>query len=48
MFKWNKHFAQVLKPNFYNKYGLHSNKILVINKKSELDSFLKDLDYNRI
>lgn len=40
MFKWNRHFEQVGKPNFHNKFGIYSNKILVINNKSEVKSYL--------
>ncbi|QOR64962.1 DNA topology modulation protein FlaR [Cytobacillus suaedae] len=36
MFKWNRHFEEVGKVNFFNKYGLHKNKIEVINNTKNL------------
>lgn len=40
MFKWNRHFEQVGKPNFFNKFNIHRNKILIIKNKNEIKSFL--------
>jgi len=40
MFKWNRHFEEVGKPNFLKKYGKHSDKILVIDNKESLDKYL--------
>ena len=31
MFKWNRHFEEVGKVNFFNKYVVHKDKIKVIN-----------------
>ncbi|KOP78695.1 DNA topology modulation protein FlaR [Lysinibacillus sp. FJAT-14745] len=36
MFKWNRHFEEISKPNFYQKYGMYSDKLLVITNKREL------------
>ncbi|MFA1710271.1 AAA family ATPase [Peribacillus frigoritolerans] len=39
MFKWNRHFEEVGKPNFYNKFGKYSNKILVVTNKSDIENY---------
>lgn len=31
MFKWNRYFEEVGKVNFFNKYGIHKDKIKIIN-----------------
>ncbi len=31
MFRWNRHFEEVGKVNFFNKYGIHKNKIEILN-----------------
>lgn len=36
MFKWNKYFEEVSKPNFYNKFGEYGDKILVVTNKKEI------------
>ncbi|MFJ6210640.1 DNA topology modulation protein FlaR [Lysinibacillus sp. NPDC092081] len=36
MFKWNRHFEEIGKLNFYHKYGMYSDKLLVITNKREL------------
>lgn len=36
MFKWNRYFEEIGKPNFYQKYGMYSDKLLVIKNKREL------------
>ncbi|MGX1193039.1 AAA family ATPase [Metabacillus sp. SLBN-84] len=41
MFKWNRHFEEVGKPNFYNKFGKYSNKILVVTNMSDIENYLK-------
>jgi adenylate kinase family enzyme len=33
MFKWNRYFEEVGKPNFFNKFGVFRNKLLVVNNK---------------
>jgi len=40
MFKWNRHFEEVGKLNFIEKYGKYSDKILVIDNKESLDNCL--------
>ncbi|CEG26171.1 AAA family ATPase [Bacillus sp. B-jedd] len=42
MFKWNRHFEQVGRPNFFNTYA-DERKLKVIRNKRELAGFLKDL-----
>lgn len=39
MFKWNRHFEEVGKVNFFNKYGLHKDKIVVINNTKNLNKY---------
>ncbi|KEZ49801.1 AAA family ATPase [Metabacillus indicus] len=41
MFKWNRHFEEVGKPNFYKKFGKYSNKILVVTNKRDIENYLK-------
>lgn len=36
MFKWNRHFEEIGKPNFYHKYGMYSEKLLVVTSKREI------------
>ncbi|PLR83022.1 DNA topology modulation protein FlaR [Bacillus canaveralius] len=39
MFKWNRHFEEVGKPNFYNKFGIYSEKLLVVTNKRSIESY---------
>ena len=40
MFKWNRYFEEVSKPNFFNKYRIYQEKIMVVpNSKVVLDKF---------
>ncbi len=39
MFKWNIYFEEVGKPNFYNKFGIYDNKILVVTNKKEIKNY---------
>ena len=40
MFKWNRYFEEVGKPNFFNKYEMHREKICVVtNSKEVMDKF---------
>ncbi|MFK9095455.1 AAA family ATPase [Bacillus salipaludis] len=41
MFKWNRHFEDVGKPNFFNKFGIYSDKLLVVANKKSIDSYSK-------
>ncbi|MEB2298666.1 AAA family ATPase [Lysinibacillus xylanilyticus] len=36
MFKWNRYFEEISKPNFYHKYGMYSDKLLVVTSKREI------------
>jgi adenylate kinase family enzyme len=36
MFKWNRYFEEVGKPNFFNKFGRYSDKLLVITDKEQV------------
>ncbi|QED46285.1 P-loop NTPase family protein [Cytobacillus dafuensis] len=42
MFKWNRYFEEVGKPNFYNKFGIYNDKIVVARNKSEIENSFKD------
>jgi adenylate kinase family enzyme len=39
MFKWNRYFEEVGKPNFYNRFGVYANKILVVKNKNEIKNY---------
>ncbi|MFJ7726320.1 AAA family ATPase [Neobacillus sp. NPDC097160] len=41
MFKWNRHFEDVGKPNFFDKFGIYSDKLLVVANKKSIDSYFK-------
>ncbi|MEH6942682.1 AAA family ATPase [Bacillus sp. JJ722] len=41
MFKWNKYFEEVGKPNFYNKFGIYSEKLLVVTNKRCIEKYFK-------
>ncbi|MFC9539938.1 AAA family ATPase [Lysinibacillus sp. NPDC056959] len=36
MFKWNRHFEEIGKPNFYHKYGMYRDKLIVVSSKREI------------
>lgn len=38
MFKWNRYFEEVGKPNFYNKFGIYSDKIVVVKNKYDIEN----------
>lgn len=38
MFKWNRYFEEVGKPNFYLKFGKYADKIVVIRNKNEINN----------
>ncbi|RHW43600.1 DNA topology modulation protein FlaR [Neobacillus notoginsengisoli] len=42
MFKWNRHFEQVGKPNFFNTYA-DGQKLRLIRKKKDLSNLLSEL-----
>ena len=33
MFKWNRYFEDVGKPNFFNSFSIYSEKVVIVNKK---------------
>ncbi|MGN7478551.1 DNA topology modulation protein FlaR [Solibacillus silvestris] len=39
MFKWNRYFEEVGKVNFFNKYGIHKDKIKVINNAKYIKKY---------
>jgi adenylate kinase family enzyme len=39
MFKWNRHFEEVGKPNFFNKFGIYSEKLLVVTNKKSIENY---------
>jgi adenylate kinase family enzyme len=39
MFKWNKYFEDVGKPNFFYEFGVYRNKLLVANNKRSITSY---------
>ncbi|KOS64678.1 AAA family ATPase [Lysinibacillus agricola] len=36
MFKWNRYFEEIGKPNFYQKYGMYRGKLMVVTSKREI------------
>lgn len=36
MFKWNRHFEEVGKPNFFNKFAMNNKKLLVVRNKGDI------------
>lgn len=39
MFKWNRYFEEVGKPNFFNKLGIYSDKLLVVKNRESIENF---------
>ncbi|ALC91774.1 DNA topology modulation protein FlaR [Bacillus sp. FJAT-18017] len=39
MFKWNKHFEAVGKPNFFTKYARYKEKVLVVKGSKEVGEY---------
>lgn len=39
MFKWNRHFEEVGKPNFFTKFGLYSDKLFVVTNKRSIENY---------
>lgn len=39
MFKWNRYFEEVGKPNFHHKFGKYSDKIVVITNMRQLENY---------
>ncbi|MFJ7913977.1 MULTISPECIES: DNA topology modulation protein FlaR [unclassified Lysinibacillus] len=44
MFKWNCYFEEIGKPNFYHKYGVYYDKLLVVSSKRQI--FKKSISKN--
>ncbi|MEB2281958.1 AAA family ATPase [Lysinibacillus xylanilyticus] len=36
MFKWNHYFEEIGKPNFYYKYGIYYDKLMVVSSKRQI------------
>lgn len=45
MFQWNKYFEQVGKPNFYQKYDLYTDKLVVVRNKKSLKQLIRSYAY---
>ncbi|WP_316571732.1 AAA family ATPase [Neobacillus sp. YIM B06451] len=41
MFKWNKFFEQNGKPNFFKKYSIYKDKVIVIKNRNQLEEFIE-------
>ncbi|MDV2884768.1 AAA family ATPase [Alkalihalophilus pseudofirmus] len=48
MFKWNKHFEDVAKPEFFKKYAPLQDKILIVKNKRSVDEYKQSLSPNRL
>ncbi|PLR77420.1 DNA topology modulation protein FlaR [Bacillus sp. V3-13] len=42
MFKWNKYFEEVGKPNFFKKFQIYSDKLLVVTNKNEIENYFNE------
>ena len=40
MFKWNRHFEDIGKPNFFKKFGVYRDKLLVVTNKKCIENYL--------
>ncbi|MCT2536313.1 DNA topology modulation protein FlaR [Aquibacillus koreensis] len=43
MFKWNKIFEEVGKPNFFQKYNVYQEKLLIVNKDHQLRNYFNKI-----
>lgn len=43
MFKWNRDFEKIGKVNFLNKYGIHKDKMVIINKAKLAEKYVHKL-----
>ncbi|MFJ5758680.1 DNA topology modulation protein FlaR [Neobacillus sp. NPDC093182] len=41
MFKWNRYFEEVGKPNFFNKFAVYHDKILIVTKNDDIKNHFK-------
>lgn len=39
MFKWNRHFEEVDKPNFFNEFAMYRDKVVVVKNKKTIKSY---------
>jgi adenylate kinase family enzyme len=39
MFKWNRYFEEVGKPNFFNKFAVYHDKTLIVTKNDEIKNY---------
>ncbi|SHF66355.1 AAA family ATPase [Ornithinibacillus halophilus] len=40
MFKWNRYFENIGKVNFFNKYAIHKDKIVLITHTNQIKKFI--------
>ncbi|QDQ02398.1 DNA topology modulation protein FlaR [Lysinibacillus fusiformis] len=40
MFKWNRYFEEVGKPNFFHKFGGYSDKLIVVKNREGIENYL--------
>jgi hypothetical protein len=40
MFKWNRFFEDIGKPHFYERFGVYTNKIIMIKNDKELKQLI--------
>jgi adenylate kinase family enzyme len=40
MFKWNRFFEDIGKPHFYERFGIYTNKIIMIKNNKELKQLI--------
>ncbi|MFP3471630.1 hypothetical protein R0J90_16430, partial [Micrococcus sp. SIMBA_144] len=43
MFKWNRDFEKKGKVNLFNKYGIHKDKMVIINKAKLAEKYVHKL-----
>ncbi len=43
MFKWNRDFEKKGKVNLFNKYGIHKDKMVIINKAKLAEKYVNNL-----
>ncbi|MRG85688.1 AAA family ATPase [Salinibacillus xinjiangensis] len=42
MFKWNRYFEEIGKPNFFSKYEVYRGKIIIVRHKGEIENYLDE------
>ncbi|MEH7236840.1 AAA family ATPase [Bacillus sp. JJ1562] len=43
MFKWNRHFEEVGKPNYLSKYIVYKKKLVIFKDRDPLKQFIKEI-----